>query len=185
MSVKVRPLQAEEARLLTASRLVAIESAPYLAHALFAAQPVAAEGLGTFAVDRGWRLYLDPVKLAGWGPALGGGVLVHEIGHLLRAHAERADALGADYNHQRWNLGCDAAINDDLVAAGIQLPVGAVTPGVLGLQDGGIEEAYYAARIQLHLMGRARRTWCRLRVGRGRSACSVGVTSGRQRNARG
>lgn len=77
---------------------------PYLAHALFSSQPVAAVGLGTFAVDRGWRLYVDPATLLGWGPALAGGVLVHEIGHLVRAHAERADALGADYDHQRWNL---------------------------------------------------------------------------------
>ena len=106
---------------LTAARLVAVEHAPYLAHALFSTQPVAAEGLGTFAVDRGWRLYVDPVTLVDWGPALAGGVLVHEIGHLVRAHAERADALGADYDHQRWNFATDAAINDDLLAAGVPL----------------------------------------------------------------
>ena len=106
MNVSVRPLQGEETRLLTAARLVAVEHAPYLAHALFATYPVAAEGLGTFAVDRGWRLYLDPASLAGWGPGLAGGVLVHEAGHLVRAHAERADALGADVDHQRWNIAC-------------------------------------------------------------------------------
>src|SRR5207237_991240 len=82
MTVSVRPLSADEARLLTAARLVATEHAPYLAHALFASRPVAAEGLGTFAVDRGWRLYVDPSTLAGSGPALAGGVLVHEVSHL-------------------------------------------------------------------------------------------------------
>ena len=65
MSVVVRRLNADEARLLTAARLVAMEHAPYLAHALFSTQPVAAVGLGTFAVDRGWRLYLDPATLLG------------------------------------------------------------------------------------------------------------------------
>ena len=123
VSVSVRALNADEARLLTAARLVAVEHAPYLAHALFTVRPVAAEGLGTFAVDRGWRLYVDPATLAGWGPALAGGVLVHEIGHLVRAHAERADALGADYDHERWNLG-DGLRDQRRPARGRHAPAG-------------------------------------------------------------
>jgi hypothetical protein len=63
VSVSVRPLSDSESRLLTAARLVAVEHGPYLAHALFASQPVAAEGLGTLAVDRGWRPYVDPLAL--------------------------------------------------------------------------------------------------------------------------
>jgi len=136
VSVSVRVLNADEARLLTAARLVAVEKAPYLAHALFSTHPVAAEG------------YVDPATLVGWGPALAGGVLVHEVGHLVRAHAERADALGADYDPQRWNLAGDIAINDDLLAAGVHLPDGVVTPAALGLDEGGIEEVYYAALSQ-------------------------------------
>jgi predicted metal-dependent peptidase len=144
VSVEVRPLHDDEARILTAARLVAVEYAPYLAHALFATRPLAAEGLGTFAVDRSWRLYVDPVVLDQWGPQVAGGVLVHEVSHLVRAHAERADALGASFDHHRWNLACDASINDDLLAAVIRLPDAVVTPSGLGLQDGGIEEVYYA-----------------------------------------
>ena len=68
MSVVVRAINADEARLVTAARLVAVEHAPYLAHALFSTQPVAAEGLGTFAVDRGWRLYVDPITLTTGDP---------------------------------------------------------------------------------------------------------------------
>ena len=144
MSVLIRPLTFDEQRQLVAARLVGVEGAPYLAHALFSVAANAAEGLGTFAVDRGWRLYLDPATLAGWGPALAGGVLIHEISHLVRGHAERADALDAPYDHDRWNIATDAAINDDLLAARIPLPPGAVTPTGLGLEEGGIEEAYYA-----------------------------------------
>src|SRR5215467_189299 len=107
-----------EMRLLVAARLVAVTQAPYLAHALFTVSPVAAEGLGTFAVDRGWRLYVDPATLSGWGAQLGGGVLVQGTGPLLRAPAERRDALGYDYEHVRWNLSGDIAINDHLLAAG-------------------------------------------------------------------
>jgi predicted metal-dependent peptidase len=148
VSVVVRTLEAGEARLVTAARLVAVEHAPYLAHALFTVQPLAAVGLGTFAVDRGWRLYVDPATLVHWGPTLAGGVLVHEVGHLVRAHAERADSLGADVDHERWNLSGDLAINDDLIAAGVPLPAGAVTPAMVGLAEGGIEEVYYAALSQ-------------------------------------
>src|SRR5690349_7410766 len=54
--VSVRPMYESERRLLVAARLVAVTHAPYLAHALFTVSPVAAEGLGTFAVDRSWRL---------------------------------------------------------------------------------------------------------------------------------
>jgi predicted metal-dependent peptidase len=145
--VMTRRLTEAEARQLVGARLRAIEYAPYLAHALFAVRPVAAEGLGTFAVDRGWRLYLDPKTLEAWRPATAGAVLVHEVGHLLRAHGKRGDAFGSEYAGDLWNLATDAALNDDLVAEGLPLPVGAVTPGSLGLPDGGIEETYYATLL--------------------------------------
>ena len=102
MTISVRGLSYEEACLLTAARLVAVEYAPYLAHALFKVRPLAADGLGTFALDRGRRPYLDPAVHATWGPARAGGVLVRELGHLVHAHADRADVLGADRDQERW-----------------------------------------------------------------------------------
>ncbi len=145
MSVTTGPLdEASRARLSTA-RLLAVESAPYLAHALFRMVPVAAHGLGTFAVDRAWRLYIDPQALLDWPPDQAAGVLVHEAGHLIRDHAGRAGDLGPRVDHQRWNYATDAAINDDLVRGEISLPEGAVTPAGLGLPANGIEEAYYDA----------------------------------------
>ena len=41
-----------------------------------------------------------------------------------------------------WNLACDAAINDDLVAAEIDLP-SPILPATFGLGFGGLEEHYY------------------------------------------
>ena len=38
---------------------------PYLATALWAVQRIETPGLGTFAVDRRWRLYYDPSVAAG------------------------------------------------------------------------------------------------------------------------
>ena len=145
MRVTTGPLdEASRARLSTA-RLLAVQSAPYLAHALFRMVPVAAHGLGTFAVDRAWRLYLDPQALLDWPPDQAAGVLVHEAGHLIRDHAGRAGDLGPGVDHRRWNYATDAAINDDLVRGEISLPEGAVTPAGLGLPANGIEEAYYDA----------------------------------------
>lgn len=145
MSPTIRPLTEDERHALAAARLVAVESAPYLAHALFSMRPVAAVGLATFAVDRQWRLYVDPARLAEWGPLTSGAVLVHEVSHLVRGHAERSDGLPGPVDHERWNLATDAAINDDLLRAGLPLPEWVVTPATLGLPDAGIEEAYYAA----------------------------------------
>ncbi|WP_299040008.1 DUF2201 family putative metallopeptidase [uncultured Pseudokineococcus sp.] len=143
-TITTRPLTADEVRALAAARLHALHHAPYFARALFAVAPLAAENLGTYAVDAHWRLYLDPTVLAEWSPEHSGAVLVHEVGHLVRDHAGRAAALG-DVQHLRWNYATDAAINDDLIAAGIPLPGAPVTPEALGLPPGGIEETYYAS----------------------------------------
>jgi len=148
MSTPVRALTASEERAFRLARLVAAELAPYFMHALFAAAPVAAPGLGTFAVDRHWRLYLDPHVLTepdGWDSRTAGAVLVHEVGHLLRDHAGRADALPAPHNHLAWNLAGDAEINDDLLAVGMPLPEGVVTPDTLGCPPNGLAEDYYAS----------------------------------------
>lgn len=145
MNPQIRPLTADERRALAAARLVAVEAAPYFAHALFTVRPLAAVGLGTFAVDQHWRLYVDPAMLAEWGPQTAGAVLVHEINHLIRGHAERAAALPGPVDHKRWNIAADAAINDDLIAAGLPLPEWVVTPAALGLPEQGVEESYYAA----------------------------------------
>lgn len=147
----LREMTATESRVLRLGFLVAVDRMPYYAHALFAVQAVAAEGLGTFAVDRRWRLYVDPALLVGaqqWTPAVIGAVLLHEIGHLLREHGERAEVLAHPVNHTAWNLAADAEINDDLLDAGVGLPDGCITPESLGCAPGGIAEDYYAAIVE-------------------------------------
>jgi predicted metal-dependent peptidase len=144
----VRPLNPGEQEALRLARLCAADAAPYFMHAVFAMRAVAAPGLGTFAVDRFWRLYLDPAQLTApgaWSPAEAGGVLLHEAGHLLRDHCGRVTGLPQPVVKLAWNLATDAEINDDLIAARLTLPPDLVTPGGLGLPDGGIAEDYYAA----------------------------------------
>jgi len=150
VSGEVRALTDQEWRAFRLSRLVAAERAPYFMHALFAVQPVAAPGLGTFAVDRHWRLYMDPELLTGrtaWDSTTAGAVDLHEVGHLIRDHAGRAAALTQPYVHLAWNLAGDAEINDDLLAAGVPLPAGVVRPADLGCEDGGLAEDYYATLL--------------------------------------
>lgn len=144
--IEVRALTADEWRRLRLARMAAVEMMPYFARALFALVPVAAVGLGTFAVDKHMRLYLDPNMLGtndGWDIKTAGGVLLHEVGHVLRNHAERADVMDAPVDRECWNIAADAEINDDLLAAGLGLPEGVVTPGAIGCEDGHAAEVYY------------------------------------------
>jgi predicted metal-dependent peptidase len=129
---------------LAAGRLWAASRFPYLASGLFGAQVIPAPGIGTVAVDDGWRMHADPGLTGTWTPAQFGSVLVHHVSHLLRAHGERAQAVGvtAD-NASAWVRGADAEINDDLVAAGLDLPGRPVLPRDLGAEAGLLAEQYY------------------------------------------
>src|SRR5438270_6039533 len=129
---------------LSAARLWAANRQPYLASALFAMTPRPTPGLGTFGVDRRWRLYVDPATLERWSVEEAGAVLVHEAHHLLRDHPRRAEALGiGDGDHHRFNVAADMEINDDL--ADLPLPEGGCTPQAAGLEPGDLAESYYAA----------------------------------------
>jgi predicted metal-dependent peptidase len=125
---------------LAPARLWAATRLPYLATAIFAAQVSAAAGIGTAAVDESWRLRVDPELVAGWTPAQFGSVLVHLVSHILRDHSERAP----DGDARDWLLAADAEINDDLVAAGLDLPGHPVLPADFGAPEGRLAEEYFA-----------------------------------------
>lgn len=142
----VRQLTDDERWFYQVTRIAAVETMPYFASALFSLQPLAHPGLGTWAVDRYWRIYLDPDLLTGdtWTAQEKAGVLLHEVGHVLRIHADRAAALPIQpYNHNLWNYCADAEINDDLLDGGVTLPDGLVTPQWLGCDPHETAETYY------------------------------------------
>src|SRR5262245_17028047 len=98
--------------VIAAARMAVFMRHPYLSAVLFALRPVARPGLGTLAVDAGWRLYYDPETVMRWyAEELAGkldrvaghkgtpyhdgvaGVVFHEIGHCLREHHKRMREL--------------------------------------------------------------------------------------------
>lgn len=115
---------------------------PFLATALWRMKRVSVKGLGSFAVDRYWRLYYDPLLVLKWSMETLSAVLYHEVLHLLRDHASRCP-VGAD--PQLWNLAADAEINDDLVQERFPLPDGAIRPGTLGMPPDLLAEEYFEA----------------------------------------
>ncbi|MCC6438080.1 MAG: hypothetical protein IT196_23860 [Acidimicrobiales bacterium] len=101
---------------VAAARLWAAHRFPYLASVLFASPVVYREGTGTVSADRHWRLYVDAERAATWPVETLGSLFVLQANHLLREHAERAEALGlATEDAQAWADAADAEINDDLV----------------------------------------------------------------------
>ena len=129
---------------LAAARLWAATRFPYLATGVFGAQVVAEPGSGTVSVDESWRMHADPELTSGWTPAQLGSVLVHHVCHLLRTHAERAQAAGVRPEEAAtWIRAGDAEINDDLVPAGLDLPGRPVLPRDLRARDGLLAEQYF------------------------------------------
>jgi predicted metal-dependent peptidase len=131
---------------LAAARLWAAVRFPYLATGVFGAQVVACPGSGTVSVDESWRMRADPELTADWTPAQLGSVLVHHVCHLLRTHGGRAKGIGVRPDQaDDWIRAADAEINDDLVAAGLDLPGRPVLPRDLRAADGLLAEQYFDA----------------------------------------
>jgi predicted metal-dependent peptidase len=134
-------------RKIAAARLWAAHRFPYLAAALFAAPVLETQGTGGVAADPSWRMYVDPEAVAAWEPDELGSVMVHLVGHFLRAHGERAQASGVgEDDRAHWTDAADAEINDDFDGRGVprlRFPARPVLPGDLGCEPGGLAEQYF------------------------------------------
>ena len=130
---------------------VGLDHMPYMASMLFALRCSNLPGLGTFAVDRRMRLYIDFDHLAGdpetWTDTLCAQALLHECCHVFHDHADRAvDAGVSPADWRRWGASADAEINDDLRDARCrELADFGVFPATLGQPDHRCAEEYYAA----------------------------------------
>ncbi len=140
------PRESFDETRLAAARLRAAQVQPFLALALYALTPIADSTQPTFSVNERWHLHVNPERLTEWSVMEVAGVLLHEVGHLIRDHAGRARTMNVHGEKLAtlWNFAADAEINDDLVASGIELPGGVVTPAVLGEKPGMLAEYYYS-----------------------------------------
>ncbi|HEY5783630.1 MAG TPA: hypothetical protein VIT65_02535, partial [Microlunatus sp.] len=145
-SVVSRPTD-EHLVYLAQCRAVALEMMPYLSSILLRLDVWNAPGLGTYAVDRRWRLYIDfDHCIANESVQLGAESMLHECGHLLGEHARISDELGIDneLDARTWNASADCAINDDLAAAGCgELAKIGVLPAKIGADDFKTPQHYY------------------------------------------
>jgi predicted metal-dependent peptidase len=69
-----------------------------------------------------------------------GGVLVHEIMHILHRHCTR---MGVGMDHKRWNIAGDLAINPSVLQAGFELPEDGQFPEKYGFPVGETTDQYY------------------------------------------
>jgi predicted metal-dependent peptidase len=129
-------------RGLQAARVRAAYQRAYFAPALFNLIPVETDLIASMAVDADWRLYYNPAWIKAHNVEENAAVLLHEVGHLVRDHADRKKAAAAG-DDRRWNTAGDCEINDDLHAEGLVLPGEPPLPGNFGLQTGQTAEIYY------------------------------------------
>ncbi|MEU0488491.1 DUF2201 family putative metallopeptidase [Nocardiopsis changdeensis] len=129
---------------LLAARYRAAQDRPYLAAALYSLTVVETRQVPTMGVDRRWRCYVSPEFVARTPVPELAGVWVHEVSHLLRDHHGRSDRLPAaeQRDHMRVNIAQDCEINDDILADGLPLPEGTMSPQRFGMPEGLMFEAY-------------------------------------------
>lgn len=116
---------------LADARYMAIDTMKYLARAIVVMDPVEKPGIGTFAVDKHWRMYYDPACFEKWTLMQLAGVVIHECFHLIFEHHSRFSNLVStptDQDRNRWNIAADMAINSILRSQGIELPPNCVYP---------------------------------------------------------
>lgn len=123
------------------SLLSAVHDLPYLrsgirALTLTMSEDAVFDGHPTMFTDCRMRVFVHPEAIKNWmkdasevsdtnpcktcgktshlRQAYIGGVLLHELNHSLRSHADRFQNLGKHEDHKIWNIAADLEINDDL-----------------------------------------------------------------------
>jgi predicted metal-dependent peptidase len=116
---------------------------PFLSYGLMSLIPVITSKVKTCAVDKWWRVYVNPDFFSSLTPDEGAMVMVHEVWHLLLEHARRAVDYGIPTtDHEIWNCADDIEINQhDAIFK--RLPGKPLTPNTFGFKRNLLAEEYY------------------------------------------
>lgn len=125
--------------ILAAARVVVADRHPYFSSILWRFLFVPTPGIATMGVSFDLRVYYCDEAVVRWGVAGTAAVLVHEINHVVRDHADRR----GERDRARFNAAADLEINDDLESAGWELPEEALLPSTFALDEGMTAEDYY------------------------------------------
>jgi len=130
-----------------AARLLLVTERPYYASVIYRCPVVVTTAVPIMAVDRGWRLYINPKAVDLMKISRVAAALAHEANHLLRDHAERGTGIGVRtrHEHETWNFAADAELNDDLKRDGLDVSPNWVFPSTIGQPDDLTAEQYYNA----------------------------------------
>ncbi len=124
---------------LSVARAYIRHKAPYVAKTLYGLVPYSVPGLNTLGVTEHLVLMIDPSWFIKLKLEVQGGVIMHEIGHIIRG----IKRLAAMPNHDLANIAFDIPINSDLRDAGWSLPDYACFPETFDLPKGLTGEQYY------------------------------------------
>lgn len=129
---------------LHAARLWVVLNRPYYSRALLSCPLIATDERPTMsiAMDGQWRIYVNPQYVQACSVAKVAAVLIHEINHALRSHAERGRQTAAAELFGYWKIACDLEINDDLQDDGLDID-GLLLPDRFGLEPYQTAERYY------------------------------------------
>ncbi|KQP62820.1 DUF2201 family putative metallopeptidase [Nocardioides sp. Leaf285] len=155
-------LTPEQDLAFQAWRADALSVMPYFARPLFSMRVLNAPGLGTFAVDGGYRLYIDFDAVMPLGAGYCSEALLHECSHLFAGHAAFAEDLGLRSAEQRkvWNVAGDCAINDDLQDAGcthVPNPQVHMLPETIGAERNQTPHHYYGVLREMQSAAQRRK----------------------------
>lgn len=128
------PVTDAQMELFSAWRALALGRMPYMASYLFGVRVLNAPGLGTFAVDPGFRLYVDFDAVAERGSDWCSESLLHEVGHLFGEHSRFAQDLGVSPELAKtWNVAC--------------FPAGTLLPGGVPIESVATMERDYDGEL--------------------------------------
>lgn len=133
---------------ISTARYIAMNQAPYFATVLYKLVfhevplgTLSKSGQGTLAMTPKGSVLYEVEAVNRWSERQLATVIIHEINHLIRQHHRRMGTR----NPGKWNLACDAEINDDLQAMGLPLPDVPVVPEQFGCARGLSAEEYFLA----------------------------------------